>query len=154
MTIVRKTLQHEFVEFIPDKLDEGVIYVALEHNTVVHLCCCGCKNEIVTPLSPAAWSIGYNGKSVSLYPSIGSWNLPCQSHYWIRNGHVITAPRWSKDRIERGRQREREDRERYYAQIDQGQDGFTISPNVEDELEDEFPGRIVDRLTGYPDDEN
>jgi hypothetical protein len=136
MTIEKKTLQHEFVEFIPDNIEEGVVYVALDHNTAIHRCCCGCRSEIVTPLAPTGWSIAYNGKSVSLYPSIGNWSLPCQSHYWIRNNRIIEAPKWSKERIQKGREREKEDRERYYGGLERGQAG----PEDGDENEGDLDG--------------
>ena len=34
-----KTLTHEFVEFIPDVIEEGKIYVSIEYATAVHKCC-------------------------------------------------------------------------------------------------------------------
>ena len=34
-------LKHEFVEFIPDELQEGTIYVSIRFATAAHLCCCG-----------------------------------------------------------------------------------------------------------------
>ena len=43
-------LQHHFVEFVPDELVEGHLYVSLDYATVVHLCCCGCHAQVVTPL--------------------------------------------------------------------------------------------------------
>ena len=63
------SLAHEFVEFIPDVLEEGKIYVSIEHSTVVHRCCCGCGKEVVTPLSPTDWKLIFNGKTISLDPS-------------------------------------------------------------------------------------
>lgn len=92
-------LVHRFVEFIPAKLDPGVIYIALGYGTVTHLCCCGCGNEVVTPLTPTDWKITFDGETVSLHPSIGSWNLPCRSHYWIRNNRVSWAEDWTEEQI-------------------------------------------------------
>jgi hypothetical protein len=96
-------LTHEFVEFIPEKLREGTLYVCIPFATVVHRCCCGCGREVVTPLSPTDWKLTFDGASVSLDPSIGNWNFPCQSHYWIQHNRVRWAGRWSKDEIEAGR---------------------------------------------------
>ena len=45
-------LKHEFVEFIPDKLEDGIVYVSIRYATVAHKCCCGCGTEVVTPLAP------------------------------------------------------------------------------------------------------
>ena len=67
---------HEFVEFMPDELAEGTIYVSIPYATATHRCCCGCGTEIVTPLAPTDWSLMFDGRSVSLYPSIGSSHLP------------------------------------------------------------------------------
>ncbi len=48
---------HKFVEHMPDVLDEGTIYVSIPFETVIHKCACGCGAEVVTPLSPAEWSL-------------------------------------------------------------------------------------------------
>ncbi|BBE24569.1 hypothetical protein MN0502_34520 (plasmid) [Arthrobacter sp. MN05-02] len=85
-------LSPEFVESFPQPMTEGALYVSLMFNSCGHLCCCGCEREVITPLSPAQWSITYNGQDVSLTPSIGSWEIGCKSHYWIRNGSV----QWSR----------------------------------------------------------
>lgn len=99
-------LTHKFVEYIPENLDERTLYVSIPYATVVHKCCCGCGREVVTPLSPAAWSLSFNGESISLDPSIGNWALPCQSHYWIRSSRAEWASRWSAERIAGGREYE------------------------------------------------
>jgi hypothetical protein len=84
-------LRPRFVEEMPDDLDEGVIYVSLEHRSMLHLCACGCGSEVVLPLTPLDWRLTYDGEDVSLAPSIGSWNLPCRSHYFVERGRV----RWT-----------------------------------------------------------
>ncbi|MEQ8908131.1 MAG: DUF6527 family protein [Vicingaceae bacterium] len=76
------------VEFLPDDLEDNVLYVSFDYTTAVHLCMCGCKNQVVTPLDSNGWELKFKG-SVTLYPSIGNWNFKCRSHYWIRNGKVI-----------------------------------------------------------------
>ena len=113
--MVETVLVYEFVEFIPDELKERTLYISLTHCTAVHKCCCGCGREVVTPLSPTAWQLTFDGKTVSLYPSIGSWSLPCQSHYFITNNKVIWAPKWTKKQIARGRAQEAKAKEGYYA---------------------------------------
>ena len=97
------TLKHEFVEFIPEDLEQGTLYISIRYKTGTHLCCCGCGNIVVTPISPTDWKLTFDGKTVSLHPSIGNWSFPCQSHYWIRNNRVEWAPKWSREQIERGR---------------------------------------------------
>lgn len=95
------SLVHEFVDTLPATLQPGVVYVSIRFATVAHLCCCGCGEEVVTPLSPARWQLGFDGRTISLYPSIGSWTLPCRSHYWIRNDSVRWAEEWSDAKIAR-----------------------------------------------------
>jgi hypothetical protein len=92
-------LSHKFVDFIPDALEAGVLYVSVAHGTAVHRCCCGCESEVVTPLTPTDWKIIYDGETVSLHPSIGNWNLSCRSHYWITHNRVEWAEDWSAGRV-------------------------------------------------------
>jgi hypothetical protein len=107
------TFKHEFVQFIPEELQEGTVYVSIRFATVSHLCACGCKSKVVTPLKPADWKLTFDGKTVSLHPSIGNWNFPCRSHYWIRNNKVQWAEDWSQSRIDAGRAHDRLSRETY-----------------------------------------
>lgn len=113
-----KTLTHEFVEFIPDVLKDGTLYVSIQYATVVHKCCCGCGKEVVTPLSPTDWKLIFDGKTISLDPSIGNWSFECQSHYWIRNDRVRWAAQWSPAEIAAGRARDRGAKERYFGTAD------------------------------------
>ncbi len=98
-----KTISHKFVEFIPSELENRVLYISVEFCTAVHKCFCGCGSRVVTPITPNDWELIFDGESVSLYPSIGSWNLDCQSHYWIRNNKIDWAEPWSKEKIDRNR---------------------------------------------------
>ena len=45
-------LKHEFVEFIPEDLEQGTLYISIRFKTGTHLCCCGCGNIVVTPHQP------------------------------------------------------------------------------------------------------
>src|SRR5260221_10242715 len=110
-------LAYEFVEFIPDELKERTLYISITYCTAVHKCCCGCGREVVTPLSPTGWQLTFDGKSVSLYPSIGSWSLQCQSHYFITKNKVEWAPQWSQRRIAHGRTQEASAKQRYYDKL-------------------------------------
>jgi hypothetical protein len=100
-------VRHEFVEFIPEQLDDGVLYVSIPYATAAHRCCCGCAREVVTPLTPTDWAVTYDGETASLDPSIGNWNFPCKSHYWITRNRVRWAERWSSAQIESGRAHDR-----------------------------------------------
>lgn len=111
----RGSISHEFIEYIPPELNEGVLYVSIPYATAIHLCACGCGNRVVTPISPAEWQLLYDGESVSLTPSIGNWEFPCHSHYWIRHDEIRWAQRWSDEEIAEGRRRDAEDLEKYFA---------------------------------------
>lgn len=108
------TLTHQFVEHIPEKLEEGTIYVSIAFATAAHKCCCGCGSEVVTPLSPTDWKLIFDGQSVSLDPSIGNWNFPCRSHYWIKRNRVRWASRWSQEEVNVGRAHDALVKERYF----------------------------------------
>ena len=99
----RDSLEHRFVDFIPEQLDEGILYVSIEYTTVAHLCCCGCRQEVSITISPTDWRLIFDGKTVSLEPSIGSWSLPCQSHYFVTRNRVAWAKKWSISEIDAGR---------------------------------------------------
>jgi hypothetical protein len=122
-------LEHEFVHYIPEKLDDGKLYVSVEFATVAHLCCCGCRSEVVTPLSPTDWQLTFDGESVSLDPSIGNWRFACRSHYWIRRGRVQWARRWSEEEIRAGRAQDLRSKERYF---DEAARALAPEPNVEE----------------------
>jgi hypothetical protein len=98
-----KKLTHQFVEFMPEALEDGVLYVSLRFCLISHKCCCGCGEEVVLKLSPRDWRMTFDGETISISPSIGNWSLKCQSHYWIRKSRVTWAPKWSASRIEAAR---------------------------------------------------
>ncbi len=99
-------LTHQFVEFIPERLETGVIYISMVYATATHTCCCGCGNKVVTPFSPTDWRLTFNGETISLHPSIGNWSFECKSHYIIRNSQVDWADKWTQQRIDAGRARD------------------------------------------------
>ena len=109
-----QTLEHRFVKHVPDKLEPGILYVSMEYGSVVHACCCGCGEEVVTPLTPTDWKLIFDGVSVSLRPSVGSWTLPCRSHYIIDSNRVVVAEPWSDQQIEAERARDRTAKSRQY----------------------------------------
>ncbi len=85
-------VQPKFVEFIPEQLEVGVLYISRRYSTASHLCCCGCGLEVVTPLNSAKWRLTERAGSASLAPSVGNWSFPCKSHYWITGNHI----RWAR----------------------------------------------------------
>ncbi len=124
-------LNHEFVEFIPDELKEGTIYVSIRFATATHLCCCGCGSRIVTPLRPTDWKLIFDGKTISLDPSIGNWSFACRSHYCITNNKVRWAAQWSQDKIDAGRAHDRWAKERYFNAVTAADDLSTPTQKPE-----------------------
>lgn len=102
-------LTPEFVEYIPERPAPGVLYVSRRYATAMHLCCCGCGRETVTPLNPAKWRLTENDGAVSLHPSVGNWSLPCQSHYWITANRVRWAAAMAPNLIAAVKARDRRD---------------------------------------------
>ena len=107
-------LKHRFCTHIPESLEPGVLYVSMEYATAAHSCCCGCGEEIVTPFTPTDWKMTFDGRAISLWPSVGNWTLPCRSHYVVREGVVIEAEPWSDQEIAAERRRDRAAKARYY----------------------------------------
>ena len=99
-------LQHRFVDLIPEKVEDGILYISLEYCTAIHKCVCGCGNEVVTPISPKDWQLYFDGKTVSLNPSIGNWNFDCRSHYWIIKNEIKFARKWSQKEIDSARRKD------------------------------------------------
>jgi len=124
------TLKYKFVEYIPDKLEDVTVYISIPFTTVAHKCCCGCGNEVITPLSPTDWELIFDGESISLYPSIGNWNFACKSHYWIEHNMVKWVPKWSQDRINVKRVHDTFIREKYLGSAKSRSDQNEI-PNIQ-----------------------
>lgn len=113
-----KMLQHRFVEFIPEILEDGVLYISMEYCTAIHKCVCGCGNKVVTPISPTGWQLEFDGKSISLSPSIGNWNFDCQSHYWIKKNEIQHARKWDQYEIQEGRDMDLKIKDDFYSSAD------------------------------------
>lgn len=86
-TIRKVEIEPVFVRFIPprNEMEENKIYISKEYKSASHLCLCGCKEYVHTPLNSSGWELSEGNKGVSLTPSIGSFNLKCKSHYIITN---------------------------------------------------------------------
>lgn len=109
------------VHYLPKELEEGFLYVSEEFGVAGHLCPCGCKNKIITPLDKTEWSFKEIMNKPTLYPSIGNWQLPCKSHYWIIEGIIEWSYPWSEEQIIEGREAEDEKRKAYYDKLEKKQ---------------------------------
>jgi len=107
-------MKHKFVEYMPNTIENGILYISLEFGTILHKCVCGCGNEVNTPLSPTDWKMIYDGESITLKPSIGNWSFDCKSHYWIRNNSIVWDEKWDVNKIEMARKSEVIDRLNYF----------------------------------------
>jgi len=82
-TIKKVEIQPVFVEFIPEALEFGKVYISEEYEIAVHLCLCGCGNQSVTLLKKGEWTLTVNNSKVTLKPSI--LNRICGAHYILTN---------------------------------------------------------------------
>ena len=146
MESLMRKLNHKFVDTMPQHLEDGVLYVSIRFRIASHKCCCGCGNEIVTNLSPAGWQLIYDGQSVSLFPSIGNWTLPCQSHYWIKNDTVQWAEHWSKEKISLAQERDALFHKRYYGTAHITPDGTEAAMHADAVTHDEAKNRFWRKL--------
>lgn len=74
------------------EMQNGVLYVSYMYHVAIHLCACGCRSETVTPFNKEhySWELTESSEgTVTLYPSIGNFNVMCQSHYWVRDGKIV-----------------------------------------------------------------
>jgi hypothetical protein len=133
---IRK-LTHRFIEYVPDDIENGVLYISITFATATHRCCCGCGKEVVTPLTPTDWTLIFDGESISLTPSIGNWSFACRSHYWIRRNQVVWAPEWSESQIVSGRLRDVIVKQQRYGAI---VDSVLVPPSDSSEYREEANG--------------
>ena len=130
-----------FVEFIPEYLQPGQIYISTQFRTASHLCACGCGTNVVTPIKPAKWRFTYDGETVSLSPSIGRWQLPCKSHYCIVKNTIVWARSFSADEIHSVQQRDAQATREYYEhRADASGTSETVIPSHDAPILESLPG--------------
>ena len=103
---------------MPKELEPGILYVSKEFGVASHLCPCGCRNKIVTPITPPNWSLKVEKKKPTLYPSIGNWQLPCRSHYWIIKGEIKWSYDWTEEQVKQGREKEEKRLKKHYNELE------------------------------------
>lgn len=92
-------LKVEYVDSMPSTKEEGVLYISKTHGLAIHLCACGCGEQVVTPLNgnwpywpnkTGGWDFTvHEDGTVTLSPSIGNFQFPCRSHYFIRRNKIV-----------------------------------------------------------------
>lgn len=118
----------KYVENIPETLNVGVLYICERYHIAAHKCCCGCGQEVVTPLTPVDWLIRTDKDLITLFPSIGNWSFACQSHYWIKRNKVSWSGAMTKKEIERIRARDNADKYAYIASVNSKKEMITPLP--------------------------
>lgn len=111
----------EAVEFMPAQLEPAVLYVSEKYRTAAHLCACGCGEKVRTQLGDLGWHLTTGHHGPTLYPSIGNWQKPCRSHYFIRDGRVIWQGAWTESEVLEGRRVEEMRRDAYFRPLTEGQ---------------------------------
>lgn len=79
------------MEFIPEILEDGKLYISEQYGAMLHNCCCGCGTLISTPIRGDAgcWGLDkHSDGSVTLNGSIGNFGRPCQTHYTIKHNEI------------------------------------------------------------------
>ncbi|MEL6113844.1 DUF6527 family protein [Photobacterium sp. SP02] len=121
-----KQITPVFVEFIPEQIESGKLYISDEYEIAIHKCCCGCGEEVVTPLSPVDWRYTITSHGVSLFPSIGNWKYRCKSHYFIQDNGVLWAKGMSPAQIQRVEQQDLSDKQRYIRERNEQHNTFDL----------------------------
>lgn len=100
-------LEPRQVEGMPETLEEGVLYISERYRVALHTCCCGCGEEVSTPLGPTEFAVKFDeAGEATVRPSIGNHDFACRSHYLITNGQIKWAGAMTPGQIEKGRQRD------------------------------------------------
>jgi hypothetical protein len=119
-------IQVQHVQCIPKELKPGILYVSEEFGTAAHLCACGCGSKVRTPLGETDWKLEEGPQGPTLRPSVGNWQIACQSHYWIFQGEILWAESWTPEQIADGRRAEQERARVYYDKINQSSPGIWV----------------------------
>ena len=137
-------VEPRFVDSAPAILEPGVVYVSIRHRTALHLCACGCGNEVVTPLAPHRWQLVFDGETVSLEPSVGNSVLACRSHYFITRNRIDWRRPMTEAGIEWARSRDARALARASGVAEVPDDELAADPEVDDAQRDDLrpsPGR-------------
>lgn len=93
----------QFVETVPSELKDGILYICISCNVIVHKCACGCGEKTVTPIDQKyGWKMIYDGQTITLRPSIGNFSIPCQSHYYITENRVEWLEKYQQKDTKKG----------------------------------------------------
>lgn len=83
------TIETVYMDRIPSDIEQGKLYVSRECKVAIHLCACGCGEKVITPIDKQGWIFADNDGKPTLSPSIGNFEFPCKSHYFVSDGKII-----------------------------------------------------------------
>ena len=109
-----EAINPRLVELAPKPLEQGVLYISQKYQVAVHLCCCGCGEKVVTPLSHAEWQLHMHNGMATLHPSVGN-RTPCRSHYWLTQNRVEWVSKMTAQQIRVAQKRDRASLDAMYA---------------------------------------
>jgi hypothetical protein len=95
----------EKVDRLPAALADNVVYVSEEFEIAALKCACGCWHQVNLLLGDGH-TVYDEGGLADISPSIGVWDAPCRSHFWIHNGRVLWADQWSEADIQSAMERQ------------------------------------------------
>lgn len=102
------SLKAIFLAELPERLEDGILYVSRECCVALHNCACGCGEEVSTPLVPTEYNLNMHEDGPSIWPSIGNHDFACASHYIIKRGRIVWAGRMTRAEIDAGREYDRQ----------------------------------------------
>lgn len=93
-------LEPVYVEYMPEVIEEGKLYVSKKFGLTIHLCACGCGVKTPLPVKGEGiesddihqpWIMTMNGDKITLSPSIGNFigENPYHAHYFIRDNKIV-----------------------------------------------------------------
>lgn len=88
-------LKPEFILTMPEEIKEGILYISMEYGASEHRCPCGCGESTYLPFNtetvdnPHEWKLTNNNNLITLEPSVGSFQIACKSHYYIRENKIV-----------------------------------------------------------------
>lgn len=90
-------LEPVFVETISEEMEHGKIYVSRRYKVSIHLCACGCGEQVVLPFDTEKfpnlhWLFAEQG---TFRPSVGNDQYACRSHYFITNWKIDWLPNFN-----------------------------------------------------------
>ena len=94
------------VDRTPRDLESDAIYVNDEFELATLLCACGCGHK-VTLLVPDGHTVINDEGFATVRPSIGVWDAPCRSHYFVSRGVVEWCRSWTEEQIQNTMLRQR-----------------------------------------------